>query len=403
MSFFVYIAKNHLGQTTKGTVEAATIEAAGEALREQQLIVLSLNERSAQSAIESIERLINRVGTKEITFFARQLAVLMSATIPVVRALKILIRQSTNPRLQAVIAEIAADVDGGMKLSQAMGRHPTVFNQFFVHMIRAGETTGRLDQVLEYLADQEEKDYILRNRIRGAMVYPIFIFATMIGVGTTMMIYVIPRLATIITQSGAELPWPTKVLLGTSAFLQQWWLVLLIAIIGVSVGLYFYIHTLAGRWYFDWIKIHIPIIGPLYQRIALTRFAVSFSNLLLSAVPVTKALEIVGDVVNNAVYHNLIEQTIIEVENGNAIASVFIRSKDIPPLVSQMLSVGEETGKIDEILKKMGAFYSQQVETGIATLTSLIEPIIILLLGIAAAIMVTGILLPIYSITESIG
>lgn len=402
MALFAYSARQSDGHAVKGTVEAPNLETATELLRDQQLIVLRLKQKANSLNWRFLQNLLNRVSVKDITFFSRQLAVLISATIPLVRALKILVRQTRTEVLKRIIADIAAEVDGGAKLSQAMARYPQAFDQFFIHMVRAGETTGRLDDVLQYLATQKEKDYALRSRIRGAMIYPSFIVATMIGIGTLMMVFVVPRLSAIITQGGGELPLPTQILLGTSWVLSNYWLLILVIIFGLIIATVVYGQTLAGRYYIDAIRLRLPVFGPLYQKIILTRFSVSLSNLLASSVPVTQALTIVADVVGNAQYHEVLMQTITEVEGGNSIASVFAHSKIVPPIVAQMLSIGEETGRLDDILKKLSEFYTAEVETGVATLTSLIEPIIIVLLGIGAAIMVTGILLPIYSITNSI-
>lgn len=403
MALFTYTAKTNAGKTVKGTVEAPLLEGANDLLRERQLIVLKIKPLNDQDILEKFNNFLNRVSAKDITFFARQLSVLIEASVPVVRSLRVLIKQTKNEYFKKVIADIAAEVDGGAKLSQALNRYPRIFDQFFVHMIRAGETTGRLDKVLLYLADQKEKDYSLRSRIRGAMIYPAFILATMVGIGVIMMVYVVPRLTSLITESGGQIPFTTKILLGTSALIVNFWWAIILLIILFSVGIYFYIKTEQGRYYFDLLKIKLPVLGPLYQRILLTRFSMSLANLLTSGVPVTRSLQISGDIVNNSVYHELIRKTVVEVESGNSIASVFIHSSHVPAIVSQMLSVGEETGRLDSILQKLADFYTQEVENAISSLTSLIEPLILIVLGVAAGIMVTGILSPIYNISSSVG
>lgn len=403
MALFSYTAKTSIGKTVKGTVEAPLLEGANDLLRERQLIVLKIKPLNDQDILEKFNNFLNRVSAKDITFFARQLSVLIEASVPVVRSLRVLIKQTKNEYFKKVIADIAAEVDGGAKLSQALNRYPRIFDQFFVHMIRAGETTGRLDKVLLYLADQKEKDYSLRSRIRGAMIYPAFIMATMVGIGVIMMVYVVPRLTSLITESGGQIPITTRILLVTSSLIVNfWWAIILLAIL-FSVGIYFYIRTEQGRYYFDLLKIKLPVLGPLYQRILLTRFSMSLANLLTSGVPVTRSLQISGDIVNNSVYHELIRKTVVEVESGNSIASVFIHSTHVPAIVSQMLSVGEETGRLDSILQKLADFYTQEVESAISSLTSLIEPLILIVLGVAAGIMVTGILSPIYNISSSVG
>lgn len=402
MAFFSYQARTVQGEPIKGVVEAPTEEAASNELRDRQLIVLRLQERSSTSLPQRLRQLLNRVSAKELTFFSRQFSVLISATIPVVRSLRILTRQTSNNYFKQVIADVAAEVDGGSKLSQALGKYPRVFDQFFVHMVRAGETTGRLDEVFQYLATQKEKDYNLVSRVRGALIYPSFISAVMVVVGVLMVIYVIPPISDILTQSGAKIPFTTQILINLSyVFTHYWWLVLLmLAVTGVSIAAY--VRTPSGKYALDFLKIRLPIMGKIYQRIVLGRFSVSLASLLTSGVPLPTALKIVADIVNNAVYHELIMKTVKEVESGNAISTVFVRSTMVPPMVAQMMNVGEETGKLDAILEKLGNFYAQEVDASLTVLTSLIEPVIIILLGLAAFVMVTGILSPIYNATASI-
>lgn len=402
MAFFSYRARTIQGEPLKGVVEAPTEEAASNELRDRQLIVLHLQERSTTSVTQRIRQVFNRVPARELTFFARQFSVLISATIPVVRSLRILTRQTTNNYFKQVIADVAAEVDGGSKLSQALVKYPHVFDQFFIHMVRAGETTGRLDEVFQYLATQKEKDYNLVSRVRGALIYPGFILTVMVVVGILMVVYVIPPISDILTQSGAKIPFTTQILINLSYVLSHfWWLVIIMLLVAV-VSIAAYIRTPSGKYAFDFLKIRLPIMGKIYQRIVLGRFSVSLASLLTSGVPLPTALKIVADIVNNAVYHELIIKTVKEVESGNAISTVFLRSPVVPPMVAQMMNVGEETGKLDEILQKLGSFFAQEVDASLAVLTSLIEPVVIILLGLAAFVMVTGILTPIYNATSSI-
>ena len=403
MAQFVYTAKTIIGESVRGQIESNTVDGAVDHLQKQELIVVSIREKRPTFSIGQIDTWLNRVSIKEVTFFARQLAVMIEATIPMVRALRMLGKHTKNPSFKNIIEQVSSDVDNGSKLSQALARHPAAFDQLFIHMVRSGETTGRLDRVLEYLAEQKEKDYALRSRIRGAMVYPAFIVSVMVVIGIIMMVFVVPRLTAIIEQSGGDLPLATQILTATSGFIVgYWWLVLLLGMVaGVGYGLY--IRTANGRYTVDYLKIKLPIVGPLYQKVAMARFAISFSNLLSSGVPVTKALSIVGDIVGNRVYHDIIQRAIVQVEAGNPIAAEFNQTEVIPPIVPQMISVGEETGRLDEILKKLSRFYTREVESALAALTSIIEPLIIVALGFGALVMVAGVLLPIYSVTTTIG
>jgi type IV pilus assembly protein PilC len=258
MPLYRYKARNLEGEAQKGVVEAPNYEAASDELRERRLIVLAITEKSSSTWAKRWEDLFNRVSVRDITFFARQFSVLIGATIPIVRSLRILTRQTNNNYFKRVIADVAAEVDGGSKLSQAMTKYPKVFDGFFIHMIRAGETTGRLDQVFEYLANQKEKDYALISKVRGAMVYPAFIITVMIVVGILMAVYVVPPISNILTESGAAIPITTRILLGVSWFLQYYWWLAIIIIVAVGTAMGFYIQTESGHYLFDRLKIKMP-------------------------------------------------------------------------------------------------------------------------------------------------
>lgn len=398
MPVYDYKAKDSEGQSFTGAVEAPNDVVAQDTLKERGLIVVNLNERKHSTLFQSSLSFFNRVPKKDIVLFARQLAVMISATVPIVQSLRILVKQTTNITFKIIISEIADEVDGGAKLSASLARYPQAFSDFFIHMIRSGETTGKLDETLNYLADQQEKDYDLESKIKGAMIYPAFILGAMVIIGVLMMIFVIPRLTDTLIASGAEIPTLTKLLIGTSVFLKNfWWL--LIALIGIGVALIrLYIRTPAGHRQFDAIKFRLPVFGQIFEKIYLVRFARSFSTLIASGIPVTKSLEIVADVIGNVLYKELTLATIKEVEAGNSIASVFVQSKVVPPMLPQMMIVGEQTGKLDLILDKLSAFYAKELENLVANLVSIIEPLILVVMGVGVFILVVSILQPLYNL-----
>lgn len=403
MPIYDYQAKDRKNETTAGAVEAITENMAADLLKERGLIVVSLAERQVGgSFFKSLFGFLHKVPARDVVIFSRQLAVMISAQIPIVQALKILVRQTENVTFKMVISEIADEVDGGSKLSQSLGRHPQVFNNFFIHMIRSGETTGKLDDTLEYLAKQTEKDYELNSKIKGAMIYPAFILGGLLLVGLVMMIFVIPKLTAILTESGAKLPLSTKLLIGTSNVLQhQWWLLLLIIIV-LFFSYRLYARSEKGRETIDIIKFKFPVFGSLYKKIYLTRFSQSLSTLIVGGIPLTRSLEIVADVVGNRIYKDLTLKTIKEVEDGNSISTVFVKSKYIPPMLSQMMNVGERVGRLDTVLDKLAEFYAKEIEMSISNLVSLIEPLVMVVLGVGVAIMVMAILMPIYNMSSTI-
>ena len=276
-----------------------------------------------------------------------------------------------------MISEVADDVEGGAKLSAALARHHAVFSKFFVSLIKSGEASGKLDEILLYLANQQEKDYDLTSKIRGAMIYPAFILVGLVVVGTLMMVMVVPQLTGILRESGVELPLSTKVLIGTSGFLARFWWLLLLVIIGAGVAFYLVINkTTRGRYYWDTVKLRLPIFGSLSQKLLLVRFTRSLHTLLSGGVSLSRSLEVVSEVTNNVLYQKLINETRRAVESGHSIASEFTKSKEVPAMVSQMMQLGERTGRLDEILDKLANFYTREADNMISNLVTLIEPVV---------------------------
>lgn len=402
MAIFDYKAKKADGATVTGAVEAPSESVASDVLAEKNLIVISLSERRRVTLFQTSLNFFNRVSRRDVTVFARQLSVMISATVPIVQAMRILVRQTENVSFKIIISEIADEIDGGAKLSASLARYPNIFSDFFIHMIRSGETTGKLDETLNYLADEEEKDYDLIQKIRGSMIYPIFILGGLVVVAALMMIFVIPKLTAVLEESGTALPTPTRILIATSGFMaSQWWVLVLLAV-AAAVAFRAIQRTEYGRERIDYFKLKMPVFGQIFQKIYITRFSRSLSTLIVSGIPLTRALEIVADVIGNRIYRQLVLETIKEVEAGNSIATVFNRTRVVPPMLSQMMVVGEQTGKLDSILDKLANFYGKELENLVANLVSLIEPFVIVLLGLAVAGMVLGILLPLYNLSSAI-
>ncbi|MEI7498725.1 MAG: type II secretion system F family protein [Candidatus Falkowbacteria bacterium] len=401
MAIFQYRALDVKNHPLSGLVEAPTEAVAIELLKERSYDVLYIKENTSGKHFNL--PFLNRVKPKEVVIFSRQFAVMISANVAMVQSLKIVLEQTENPKFKQVIADIADSVDAGTRLSEAMAKHPDLFSLFYVSVIRAGETSGKLDEVLSYLADEMEKDYDMMSKIKGAMVYPAFVLASMTVVGAVMMIYVVPKLTEIITESGAKLPLATRILIGVSNILQNyWWLIALVGI-GVAAGLKTYLKTTKGKNQFDWLIIHLPIFGSLFQKIYLIRFTRSMQTLIVGGVTISESLKITGDVVNNRIYKGLIEETCRQVEDGNSISSVFSESPVIPKMVSQMMTVGEKTGKMETVLTKLTDFYSREVANIVANLMTLLEPIIMIVMGVAVAVMVMAIIMPMYNLSSALG
>lgn len=401
---FVYRAKTLEGETVEGKIEAANENSAAESLNNQDLILLSLNEAKPTGLhIEVRIPFLDRVKAKDLVFFSRQLAVMVSAGVPLVRALEVMIRQTGNRRLQRMVGEIASNVRGGVRLSSALASYPDVFDNFYINMVRTGETSGKLDDVLNYLADEQEKNYDLMSKITGAMIYPAFILVAVVVVIFIMMTFVVPKLTAVLTESGVALPLPTRLMIGAANFMSHSWVLLLILVILLVIFLPLWVRkSRIGRFLWDWLKLKIPVLGNLFQKVYIVRFTRSLSTLLVGGVPLNLALKIVADVVANSIYRDLILQTVKAVEDGYSISTVFANSKEVPQMLSQIMAVGEQTGQLDAVLDRMANFYAREIENILSRLTTLLEPVIIVLLGVVVAGIVAAIIMPMYNLASAI-
>lgn len=398
MPRYDYSARDKDGRPTEGVVEAATEEIARDTLKDRGLFVVSLEKRAAKGVLEIDLPFFNKIPVKDLVVFSRQFAVLMGSKVPLVRALKTVSEQTKNPRFQKMLMEMAVDVESGTALSVAMAAYPTAFSQFFVNMVRSGETTGRLEEVMEYLADQMERDYDLESKIRGAMIYPAFVIFGLVVVGFIMMAFVVPKLTTVLQESGVDLPWTTKLLIAVSGFMKDYTVQILIAAALAVVGFQFWIRKPQGKAIWDGAKLGIPVFGPLMKHIYLIRFTRSFGTLVHGGVDIPQALAICANVVGNARFERTIRETIREVNDGNSITSVIVGDRLFPQMVPQMIIVGEETGRLSEVLEKLTSFYSRELENSVANLVSAIEPLIMLVMGGAVGVMVAAIILPMYKL-----
>lgn len=400
MPIFKYKAKNNTtgrskSEMTIGLNEADVITR----LRRRDFSLISITEVSG-SFDAKLHLLINPIKAKDLVIFARQFSVMIAANVPVVESLLILIDQTNNFSLKNMIADIAFEVDSGSLLSDSFAKRPQVFSEFFVNIIKSGETSGKLDEVLNYLADETEKSYDMSSKIRGAMIYPIFILVGLSGVGIVLMVYVIPNLTGMLTESGMQLPLATRVIIALSNFLKNYLILIALVAVGLVMAGRYYLKTTRGRRQIDTLKLRLPIFGRLFKYIYLMRFTRSLSTLLKGGVTITRSLEITANVVGNVVYHDLIMATLESINDGNPLATVMEASDDVPKMVPQMISVGERTGKIDSVLDKITDFYGRESTTMLANLSTLMEPIIMVIMGVGVGIMVAAVLLPMYNMAS---
>ncbi|MBI3420797.1 MAG: type II secretion system F family protein [Candidatus Sungbacteria bacterium] len=396
MATFEYKARTQAGEVRTGIIETTSQEAALDALHRNNLTVTSIRERRKSSLLEL--RFGSGVRQKDVVVLSRQLSTLFEAQIPLIHALKTIASDASKPALRQALSQILDDVTGGLSLSQSMAKHPNIFSSFYVNLIRAGEESGKLQEVFTYLADYLERSYYLTTKARNAMIYPAFVLFTFIAVMVLMLTVVIPKLTIIFQESGVPIPIYTQVIIAISSFLRAYGFFLLIAIILGAVAVWRWASTPQGRVFFHKLQISVPIVGNLYRKLYMTRLSDNLRTLIVGGVPIIRALTITGDVVGNVVYKTVLEQAIESVKAGNTISAAFERSPDVPILVTQMVRIGETSGRLDFILGSIARFYQREVDSLVENLVALIEPIMIVGLGIGVGILVASILVPIYNL-----
>jgi len=407
MAKFQYTARTQEGKQESDIMEAPSIEAAISVLQNQLLIITDIkpfNEAGNLTFNKLVDQLLsyfNRVKNEEIVLFTKQLAVLIQAKVPLVQSLKVMAKQVVNPKFSKIIANVADDVDAGVVFSKALAKHPKVFSNFFIQMVRSGEISGRLEETLIYLSDYINRQYLLNSKVRGAMIYPAFIVAAFIAVSIVMMIWVVPNLTSVLTESGQQLPLITRLLIGSSNFVKSWgWLLFIF----LFTAIYFVTMSIKKspewRYAYDGLKLRLPIFGELLKKIYLARFSETLSTLSSAGIAISQSLEITAGVVGNVVYRRIILEANEAVRKGGNISTVFARYPEILPMVTQMISIGEQTGKLDTILKQVSVFFTEEVNRAFDNLVNLIEPILIVVLGVGVGILVAAILLPIYNLVN---
>lgn len=400
MPIFNYLAKDLQGIEHTGTIETSDLRNVARILSKKGYVVISIKEKK-DAQIKLFDKFFNRVSFSELVMMTRELATMVQAGLVLSEAIDILCEQASNSKLKDTLEQVSRDIKSGLDLATSLKKHPDVFPPLYSNLIKAGESSGKLDQVLLQMADSLEKDREFRARVKGALIYPIVIVVMMIGVMLIMLLFVIPRLTSLYTQSNIELPLPTKILIGVSDFMvSYWWLVLVIVII-IAMIFNRWVASKSGRYEFDRFLLKAPIIGKLIQLTSLTNFTRTFALLISAGIPIIDSLVIVTDVVGNTVYRKALQTAAMGVERGLLLSSQLEQLGVFPRIVSQMFRVGEETGKIDSISFKLSEYFEQESDHMVKNLTVIIEPVILVILGIGVAFLVLSIILPIYKLTTS--
>jgi type IV pilus assembly protein PilC len=398
---FQYKARSKDGPIKSGLVVAADQERAEQLLSENGLIIISL-EQEKESLFARINPFGKSVSNKDIVLFSRQLATLVSARVPILQALRILEEQISNQYLITIVQDLIKSVENGESLSLAMNKHEKVFSSVYVSLVKSGEVSGSLDKSLSYLADQQEKDYELRAKVKSAMTYPGFVLGALGVVGVLMFKFVLPKLTSVLEEQGGELPVISKGLIAFTHFFDKFWWMVILLFACLVVAVRFYVSTEKGRYNWDSLKIRLPIVGDIFKKIYLARFARNLSTLVIGGIPIIKALQIVADVINNVVYREIVLESVTKISAGKSISEGLSGHPEFPNIVTQMVKVGEQTAQLDEIMNKLALFYEKEVDTKVATLSTLLEPIIMIILGLGVGLLVAGVLMPIYNLASTI-
>jgi len=398
MANFTYKALDQRGTSATGEIEGESKAAAAAALRNRGLTVLDLNEVKTGLAQMDIGGALTRIKPKDITVFSRQFATMVSSGLSMLRCLYVLEEQTENKKLAAVIGQIKDDVEAGISLSDALEKHPNVFNKLYVSMVRAGELGGILDEVLNRLATQLEKEDSIRRAVKSAMVYPIMIgtFAILVLIG--MVMFLIPIFAGMYRDLGGELPGLTRLMVNLSDFLTGWWYIVFPAIIAVVWGIMRLKRTERGTELWDRFKLHVPMgIGEIVRKLAVARFSRTLGTLISSGVPILQAIEITGHAAGNVVIEDAMADVQQSVKEGQPITTPLEKVPVFPAMVTQMIAVGEETGSLDAMLGKVADFYEDEVDASVKSLTSILEPILMIGVGSVVGLVVIAMYLPIFN------
>ena len=400
---FAYKAIDQQNTSREGTVEAASIDAAIATVQKRGYTVISIDPIEEQRSIFNFEiTWFQNISNKEVVILSRQLATLFDAQVSALRVFRLLAAEAENPQMRTVINDIADDLQAGSSISRALSAHPDVFSPFYVNMVRSGEESGSLERSFNYLADYLDRMYQVVSKARNALIYPAFVIGVFVLVMGLMLTLVIPRISQILIESGQALPLYTKIVIGISTVVTDYMGVILVLLSLSGVFFWRFARTPVGRRAVDEFKLTIPYIGDLYQKLYLTRICDNLSTMLESGISMVQAIEVTAEVVDNAVYKEILENTLLEVKGGRSFADAISEYPEIPGVLSQMSKVGEETGNLAEILKTLAKFYNREVNNAVDTLIGLIEPLMIVMLGLGVGTLLASVLLPIYNLTSSI-
>lgn len=395
---FKYQALTQEGDERSGTIEALNEDVAINSLHEKDLTVVSIESAEKKPFWEKTLWL-ERISKRDVVILSRQLATLFAAGVSALRVFRLVAQEIENPPLRAKLTQIGDDIQGGASISDALAKHPSVFSDFYVNMVRVGEESGMLNDIFESLADYLNRSQGLTRKIRNALMYPAFVVVVFIGVMVLMLTMVFPRLAQILVESGQDIPVYTQIVIGISSFLTNYGLFILILLAFGGVFWWYFLRKRTGREILSHLLLSVPAVDSLFKRFYIARIADSMHTLLSSGVPLVRTLEVSSVVVGNTVYKSILETAVDEVRAGNSASSVFDQYEQMPSIFVQIVRAGEETGELSTVLNTLSRFYQDEVDAAVDTVVGLIEPVLMVLLGLGVGLILASVLVPIYSLT----
>ncbi len=400
MPSFVWKGRNLAGQPQAGVLTLDTREEALSFLRKNRILVTSVREKKAGFQFKLPQR--KGVPTRDLAVFTRQFATMIDSGLPLVQCLEILGKQATRPHFKKTIEEVTSDVEAGGTLHESLAKHPQVFDNLFSNMVSAGEAGGILDNILARLATYIEKSDSLKRKVKSALTYPAVVLTVAVGVTIFMLTAIIPTFARLFSDFGAELPLPTQIVLGLSNFVRTAWWIMLGGAVALVVGLKRFYGTDRGRHVLDRAILRVPVLGDVLKKASVARFTRTLGTLVSSGVPILKGLEITAETAGNVIVADAVKETRNSIGQGETIAAPLSKCDVFPPMVVQMIAVGEETGALDQMLAKIADFYDDEVDTAVATLTSVIEPVLIVVMGVIVGGMVVAMYMPMFEMVKAV-
>lgn len=397
---FKYKAVTNEGEQREGVIEAQTKDLAVAALQRRGFIVTSIKGADEKKGINMV--LFEKVPLKDIVILSRQISTLFDAQVSALKAFSLLASNAENAIMRRTLTQVTDDIQAGSSISGALSKHPKVFSDFYVNMVKAGEESGKLNQTFLYLADYLDREYELTSKTKNALIYPAFVITVFIAVMLLMFTMVIPKLSAIIQESGQSIPLYTKVVIAISDFIVNYGIFVLVLFLALVGYIWYLSRTESGKNYLDNLKLSVPVLGPLFTKMYLSRIADNLDTMLSAGVSIVRAIEITGQVVGSKIYSTIMKDAGDRVKAGSSLSDALEKHEHMPQIMVQMVKVGEETGSLSNILKTLAHFYKREVDDAVDTLVGLIEPVMIVLLGVSVGILLSSVLIPIYNIASGI-